>query len=58
MKIKGIDVTCLSKKQQKTMKAHSKHHTGKHIKGMVNKMCGKDKMSFTESHKTAMKIGK
>jgi|TARA_B100000902_G_scaffold57801_1_gene64783 hypothetical protein len=59
MKIKGIDVSCLSKRQQKTMKEHSKHHTGKHISDMVKKMCGSSKMSFTGSHKSAMsKIGK
>ena len=59
MKIKGVDVTCLTKRQQKAMKNHSKHHTSKHIKDMVGKMCGKDKMSFGGSHKAAMsKVGK
>jgi|TARA_R100001510_G_C7560926_1_gene141008 hypothetical protein len=59
MKIKGVDVSCLSARQQKAMKAHSKHHTSKHIKDMVGKMCGKGKMTFGASHKAAMsKVGK
>ena len=31
MKVKGVDVSKLTKSQQKAMKKHSVHHTKKHI---------------------------
>ena len=57
VKIKGVDVSSLTKKQQTTMKKHSVHHTGKHIQSMVNAM--KRGSTFSESHKKAQKkVGK
>jgi len=57
MKIKGINVDSLTKRQQNAMKRHSVHHTGNHIKAMVDAM--KKGKSFGQSHKAAMKkIGK
>jgi len=57
MKIKGVDVSSLNKTQQKAMKSHSVHHTGKHIKAMVHDM--KKGATFGESHKKAQKkVGK
>jgi anti-sigma28 factor (negative regulator of flagellin synthesis) len=56
-KIKGVDVSSLTKKQQTTMKKHSVHHTKKHIKAMTDAM--KKGATFMSSHKMAMKkIGK
>tara|TARA_Y100001972_G_C7667119_1_gene337664 strand:- start:7823 stop:7999 length:177 start_codon:yes stop_codon:yes gene_type:complete len=56
-KIKNVDVSMLTKRQQIAMKAHSKHHTTSHIKSMVEMM--KNGMTFTASHKAAMKkVGK
>tara|TARA_Y100000289_G_C3881588_1_gene128993 strand:+ start:433 stop:597 length:165 start_codon:yes stop_codon:yes gene_type:complete len=47
----------LSKKQEATMKKHSKHHTQKHMRMMRAKMM--QGMSFTEAHKeTQKKVGK
>tara|TARA_R100000655_G_scaffold76003_1_gene114963 strand:+ start:753 stop:926 length:174 start_codon:yes stop_codon:yes gene_type:complete len=57
MKIKGINLDDLTKKQQNAMKRHSVHHTGNHIKAMVDAI--KKGKSFTQSHKDAMKkVGK
>ena len=57
MKIKGVLLNGLNKRQESAMKKHSKHHTGKHLKEMVSLM-NKGK-TFTESHKIAMKkVGK
>ena len=57
MKIKGISLSGLNKRQESAMKKHSKHHTGKHLKAMVSLM--KKGKTFTESHKIAMKrVGK
>ena len=53
MKVKGVDVSKLTKRQQTAMKNHSKHHTAKHIKGMVSAI--KSGKTFTQSHKAAMK---
>lgn len=53
MKVKGVSVGSLTKRQQTAMKNHSKHHTAKQIKGMVAAM--KKGKTFTESHKAAMK---
>ena len=47
----------LSKRQETTMKKHSKHHTSKHMKFMRTKMM--QGMSFTDAHKEAQKkVGK
>tara|TARA_R110001583_G_scaffold78145_1_gene212119 strand:+ start:802 stop:975 length:174 start_codon:yes stop_codon:yes gene_type:complete len=53
MKVKGVDISKLTKRQQTAMKNHSKHHTAKHIKGMVSAI--KSGKTFTQSHKAAMK---
>ncbi len=53
VKIKGIDVSNLTTKQQNTMKKHSEHHTGKHIKEMTRLI--QNGTSFTEAHKKAQK---
>tara|TARA_R100001591_G_scaffold18740_1_gene25482 strand:- start:2072 stop:2224 length:153 start_codon:yes stop_codon:yes gene_type:complete len=47
----------LSKRQETTMKKHSKHHSSKHMKMMRSKML--QGMSFSEAHKLAQKkVGK
>ena len=57
VKVKGVDVSSLTKRQQDTMKKHSKHHTKKHIQFMTNSM--KRGTSFTKAHKNAQKkVGK
>ena len=57
MKIKGISLSGLNKRQESAMKKHSKHHTGKHLKTMVSLI--KKGKTFTDSHKIAMKrVGK
>ena len=38
MKIKGVDVSKLTTRQQDAMKKHSKHHTKKHMQYMYNSM--------------------
>tara|TARA_R100001460_G_scaffold80267_3_gene121238 strand:- start:1321 stop:1497 length:177 start_codon:yes stop_codon:yes gene_type:complete len=56
-KIKGVDVSSLTTRQQSTMKKHSKHHTKKHIQYMVNSM--KRGTSFSKAHVNAQKkVGK
>ena len=56
-KVKGVDVSSLTSKQRVAMKKHSKHHTAKHLKGMVSAM--KKGKTFSQSHKDAMKkVGK
>jgi hypothetical protein len=37
-KVKGVDVSSLTTRQRLAMKKHSKHHTAKHLKGMVSAM--------------------
>tara|TARA_R100001510_G_scaffold55031_1_gene58410 strand:+ start:330 stop:503 length:174 start_codon:yes stop_codon:yes gene_type:complete len=57
MKVKGVDVSKLTKRQQETMKKHSKHHSKKHIQYMYNSM--RRGTSFTAAHKKAQKaVGK
>ena len=56
-KIKGVDVSSLTKRQQESMKKHSKHHTKKHMQYMYNSM--RRGATFTQAHKRAMKaVGK
>jgi len=56
-KVKGVDVSSLTKRQQDTLKRHSKHHTKKHISYMVNSM--KRGTSFSKAHVNAQKkVGK
>ena len=57
MKIKGVDVSNLTKSQQNSMKKHAKHHTKKHVQYMTNSM--KRGTSFSKAHINAQKkIGK
>ena len=57
MKVKGVDVTKLTKSQQSAMKKHSKHHTKKHIQYMTNSI--KRGSTFNKAHKNAQKkVGK
>jgi len=57
MKVKGVDLSKLSKRQQETMKKHSKHHSKKHMQYMKNSMLRG--ATFTQAHKRAQKaVGK
>lgn len=53
MKVKGINLDGLTKRQQEAMKRHGKHHTSKHIKDMLGRM--KKGTSFTMAHKQSQK---
>ena len=53
MKVKGVDVSKLTKRQQQTLKRHAKHHTKKHMQFMVNSM--KRGTTFSKAHKNAQK---
>ena len=53
MKVKGVNISSLNKRQQAAMKRHAKHHTVKHIRDMVSAM--KKGATFGKSHKIAMK---
>jgi hypothetical protein len=54
MKVKGVDVSKLTKRQQGATKRHAKHHSAATLKKMVAGM--KKGKSFTQVHKTAKKI--
>tara|TARA_R100001079_G_scaffold110825_1_gene87667 strand:- start:42 stop:215 length:174 start_codon:yes stop_codon:yes gene_type:complete len=57
MKVKGVDVSKLTKRQQGALKKHAKHHTKKHMQFMVNSM--KRGSTFSKAHKSAQKkVGK
>lgn len=57
MKVKGVDISKLSKRQQETMKKHSKHHSKKHMQYMKNSMLRG--ATFSQAHKRAQKaVGK
>ena len=57
MKIKVVDVSKLTKSQQKAMKKHSVHHSKKHIQYMTNSI--KRGTSFSKAHTNAQKkVGK
>ncbi len=57
MKVKGVDLSKLTKRQQETMKKHSKHHSKKHIQYMKNSMVRG--ATFSQAHKRAQKaVGK
>ena len=53
MKVKGVNVDGLNKRQVSAMRRHSRHHTRKHLRVMVTAM--RKGSTFTQSHKTAMK---
>jgi len=57
MKVKGVDLSALTKRQQETMKRHGVHHTAKHLRDMLKRM--KKGTSFTAAHKASTKaVGK
>ena len=57
MKIKGISVTGLSKRQVIAMRRHARHHTAKHLRSMVKEM--RKGATFSQSHNSAIKkVGK
>jgi hypothetical protein len=57
MKVKGISVTGLSKRQVSAMRGHARHHTAKHLRSMVSAM--RKGATFGQSHTSAMrKVGK
>ncbi len=57
MKVKGISVTGLSKRQVAAMRRHARHHTAKHLRSMVAAM--RRGATFGQSHSRAMKkVGK
>ncbi len=48
----------LTKRQEATMKKHSKHHSKQHM-SLMRRMMSKEGSSFTQAHKAAMKkVGK
>ena len=53
MKVKGVNVTGLNKRQVSAMRRHARHHTRKHLRAMVTAM--RKGRTFTQSHKAAMK---
>ena len=56
-KRKPVKKKALTKRQEATMKRHSKHHTAKHMKYMKRRMLMGD--TFTKAHKAAQKaVGK
>jgi len=57
LKVKGVNVCSLTKRQQTSLQKHAEHHSKKHVQAMVNAM--NNGASFTKSHKDAMnKVGK
>ena len=57
MKVKGVDASKLTKRQQTALKKHSKHHTKKHMQFMYNSM--RRGASFSKAHVNAQKkVGK
>ena len=53
MKVKGVSVTGLNKRQVSAMRRPARHHTRKHLRAMVTAM--RKGRTFTQSHKAAMK---
>tara|TARA_E500000318_G_scaffold83550_1_gene79221 strand:+ start:253 stop:426 length:174 start_codon:yes stop_codon:yes gene_type:complete len=53
MKVKGVDLSALNKRQQTAMKRHGEHHTAKHLRDMLKRM--KKGTSFTAAHKASQK---
>ena len=57
MKVKGVSVTGLSKRQVSSMRRHARHHTAKHLRSMVSAM--RRGKTLGQSHSSAMrKVGK
>ena len=56
--ITGI-IKGLKPRQQKTIKAHARHHSLKHMRSMARLMGGKRKLTFSQAHRVAMRsVGK
>ena len=53
VKVKGVSVNGLTKRQISAMRKHAKHHTRKHLRSMVTAM--RKGSTFTASHKKAIK---
>ena len=53
MKVKGVDLSALNKRQQTAMKRHGEHHTAKHLRDMLKRM--KKGKSLTEAHRASQK---
>ena len=53
MKIKGVDVSKLTKDNVRCNEKHSKHHTKKHMQYMYNSMVRGN--SFSKAHVNAQK---
>ena len=53
IKVKGVNMSGLTTRQQQAMKKHSKHHTAKHLKDMKQRMS--KGASFTKAHKQSQK---
>ena len=53
MKVKGVDLSALNKRQQTAMKRHGEHHTAKHLRDMLKRM--KKGKTFTEAHRASQK---
>ena len=53
MKVKGVSVNGLNKRQVSAMRKHAKHHTRKHLRAIVTSM--RKGSTFTQSHRVAMK---
>ena len=53
VKIKGVSTKGLTDRQIETLKKHSKHHTAKHMKAMIDDML--NGATFSQSHKKAQK---
>jgi hypothetical protein len=57
MKVKGVSVDGLNKRQVTAMKRHARHHTRKHLRAMVTAM--RKGKTFVQSHRIAQKkVGK
>ena len=54
MKIKGVNISKLSPREQDAMKKHSVHHSPNHIKIMVQAILSG--RTFTQAHEIAMKL--
>tara|TARA_R110000765_G_scaffold389171_1_gene481582 strand:- start:339 stop:515 length:177 start_codon:yes stop_codon:yes gene_type:complete len=56
-KVKGVELTGLTKRQVTAMRNHARHHTIKHLREMAKAM--KKGKTFYESHVSAQKkVGK
>ena len=52
-KVKGVELTGLTKRQVTSMRRHARHHTAKHLREMVKAM--RRGRTFTQSHTSAQR---